>query len=313
MTVEILTMGEAMVEFGTAGSAVAGATYVQGYGGDTSNAAIAAQRQGASAGYISAVGTDLFGDALLALWHGEGVDAATVKRDPGAPTGIYFVTHGPQGHSFTYYRTGSAASRLTAADVPEAAIAKAKILHVSGISQAISESADGAVRQALACARRRGVRISYDTNLRLKLWPLERARKVIHETIAQADIALPSLEDAQQLTGRDEPDAIVDFYLSLGIPLVGLKLGRDGCLVATKTTRRRLAGHRVEAVDATGAGDTFAGAFLARLAVGDDPFAAAAYANAAAALSTTGYGAVAPIPDRRAVERLLAGPSRRST
>ena len=306
MAIDILSMGEAMVEFNAEGPVADGATYVQGYGGDSSNVAIAAARQGAAAGYLSAVGTDLFGEALLALWSREGVDTSAVKRDSSAPTGIYFVTHGPRGHSFTYYRAGSPASRMTPEDVPETAIANAKIFHASGISQAISDSAEAAVVHAMVLARKHRVKISYDTNLRLKLWPIERARRVIHAAIAYADIALPSLEDARLLTAREEPDAIADFYLDVGTPLVVLKLGAEGCLVATAGERRRIAGLAVQAVDATGAGDTFCGAFLARIAAGDDPFAAARYANAAAALSTQGYGAVAPIPRRRDVERFLA-------
>jgi 2-dehydro-3-deoxygluconokinase len=107
------------------------------------------------------------------------------------------------------------------------------------------------------------------------------------------------------LTGLDDPDAIADFYLRLGCPLVLLKLGAEGVIVATPTRRERVGGFRVEAVDATGAGDTFAGSFLARHLAGDDPFTAARYANAAAALSTTGYGAVAPIPRPDAVNALL--------
>ena len=306
MPVEILAMGEAMVEFNATGPAEEGSRYVMGFGGDTSNAAIAAARQGAVAGYLSAVGEDFLGEALLALWRREGVDTSLVKRDAAAPTGVYFITHDKAGHHFTYCRTGSAASRLGPVDVPEAALAEVKILHVSAISQAISASAEAAVAQAIDCARRHRVTVSYDTNLRLKLWPLERARACIHATLAKADIALPSLEDARLLTGLEEPDVIVDFYLALGTPLVALKLGDAGSLVATRDRRRRLPGHPVAAVDATGAGDTFAGAFLARLSAGDDPLRAAAYANAAAALSTTGYGAVAPIPGRAEVRRLLA-------
>jgi len=312
MPVEILAMGEAMVEFNATGPAEEGSRFLMGFGGDTSNAAIAAARQGATAGYLSALGEDFLGDALAALWRREGVDATHVKREPKAPTGVYFVTHGPAGHSFTYCRTGSAASRLSPADVPEPAIAEAKVLHVSAISQAISASAEAAVDHAISCARRHGVTVSYDTNLRLKLWPLEEARECIHATLAKADIALPSLEDARLLTGLEEPGVIVDFYLALGTPLVALKLGGAGALVATRDRRRHLPGHKVAAVDATGAGDTFAGAFLARLVAGDDPLRAAAYANAAAALSTTGYGAVAPIPSRAEVRRLLAESSARA-
>ncbi|HLI12324.1 MAG TPA: sugar kinase [Alphaproteobacteria bacterium] len=303
---DILSFGEAMVEFNAAGPARDGATYVQGYGGDTSNVVIAAVRQGARAGYLTALGADLFGDALLELWRREGVDTTHVIRRDDAATGIYFVTHDRDGHQFTYYRAGSAASRVTPADVSAAAIAGARILHLSGISQAISESAAATAAEAIAQARAHGVKVSYDPNLRLKLWPLARARAVIDATVALADIVLPSLEDARTLTGREGADEILDHYLGLGAPLVALKLGREGCLIGTAQARRRLPGHRVQTVDATGAGDAFVGAFLARLAMGDNPLAAAAYANAAAALSTTGYGAVAPIPSRAAVERLLA-------
>jgi 2-dehydro-3-deoxygluconokinase len=151
--------------------------------------------------------------------------------------------------------------------------------------------------------------VSYDTNLRLKLWSLERARDVIHAAIARADIALPSLDDSEQLTGLSDPDAIVDFYLRLGPAIVALKLGKDGALVATPDARRRIVGRSVTAVDATGAGDTFGGALLARLLDGDDPFAAAAWANAAAALKTTGFGAIAPMPSRGAVAAFLERPT----
>ncbi len=281
------------------------ARYLQGFGGDTSNCAIAAARLGGRAGYLSAVGSDPFGDWLIDLWRREGVDDRTVSRSAAAPTGIYFVTHGDAGHAFTYFRSGSAASRMTPRDLPLEALRAAKILHVSGISQAISDSACDAAFAAMDIVQEAGGEISYDTNLRLKLWALPRARAVIHAAIARANVALPSLEDAVQLTGLEQPDAIADFYLRLGCPLVVLKCGENGPLVATADRRERIAGHRVATVDATGAGDVFGGAFLARRLLGDDPFAAAVFANAAAALSTTGYGAVAPIPTTERVQAFL--------
>ena len=131
------------------------------------------------------------------------------------------------------------------------------------------------------------MKVSYDTNLRLRLWDLDVARKVIDATIARCDIALPSLDDSQQLTGLQEPDAIADYYLKLGAPLVALKMGAEGC--ADRHARASASASprtSVEAVDATGAGDTFDGAFLTRLLAGDDPETAARYANVAAALST---------------------------
>ena len=305
--VEILAMGEPMLEFNQQPIGPDGRVlYLEGHGGDTSNAAIAAARSGARAGYITAIGQDRPGDSLMALWAQEGVDTTTVIRSVAAPTGIYLVTHDDAGHHPTFFRTGSAASRYRPQDVPEAAIRAAKVLHVSGISQAISDSACDAVFHAIAVAKAAGVRVSYDTNLRRALWPLPRATAVMHAAIAQADIALPSLDDAQAMTGLNTAEAVAAFYLGLGCPLVLVKCGAAGALVAMREARRAIPPHPVAAVDAIGAGDTFAGAFLARhIAFGEDPFTAARYANAAAALTTTGYGAVAPIPRRAAVEALL--------
>jgi 2-dehydro-3-deoxygluconokinase len=103
------------------------------------------------------------------------------------------------------------------------------------------------------------------------------------------------------LTGLSDPERIVDFYLRLGAQVVALKLGQLGALVATAKARERIAGRAVKAIDATGAGDCFDGAFLAEFVRGGDPFAAARFANVAAGLSTTGYGAVAPLPRRAEV------------
>jgi 2-dehydro-3-deoxygluconokinase len=302
---QVLAYGEAMVEFNQASKDRP--EYLQGFGGDTSNFAIAATRQGAHTGFVSAVGDDHFGRLLIDLWTREGVDTSTVRVDATAPTGVYFVSHGPSGHAFDYLRKGSAASRYTPGDLPLDAIAAARVLHLSGISVAISDSACDAALAAVEHARANGVRVSFDTNLRLKLWPLARARAVMNEVLRLTDICLPSWDDVALLTGLENRDAIVDYLLTRGARVVALKLGKDGAYVATPDERRVVPGHVVEAVDATGAGDCFGGAFVARLAAGDDPFAAANYANAAAALSTQGFGAVAPIPYREDVERMLAG------
>lgn len=302
---EILALGEAMIEFNQAQPGRA--EFLQGFGGDTSNFCVAAARQGASMGFVSAVGDDPFGRLLGELWGTEGVDTRFVRIDPGAPTGVYFVTHGADGHRFDYLRAGSAASRYAPADLPLDALAAAKAVHLSGISLAISTSACDAAFAAIDHARAHRAKISFDTNLRLKLWPLPRARAVMREALRHTDICLPSWDDVTALTGANDRDAIVDAMLEHGPQIVALKLGKEGAYVATPHERRVVPGFAVEAVDATGAGDCFGGAFVARIVAGDDPFAAARYANAAAALSTTGYGAVAPIPRRDAIERLMQG------
>ena len=302
-SLDVVALGEAMVEFNQ--TRAGEPQYLQGFGGDTSNAVIAAARAGARTAYLTRIGQDRFGDELLALWHREGVDTKHIERDPAAHTGIYFVTHGPNGHEFSYLRAGSAASRMTPQWLPSAPITDAKILHVSGISLAISQSARDTAFAAMVEARAAGARVSFDSNLRLKLWSLDQARDGITQAAALCDIFLPSVDDVTALSGLNEPDAIVDWSHSLGAATVVLKLGGEGCIVSDARTRKRMPGHVVKLADATGAGDCFCGNLLARMAMGDDVFTAARYANAAAALAVQGFGAVAPLPRPEQVRALL--------
>jgi 2-dehydro-3-deoxygluconokinase len=303
-TIDILAIGEPLMELAEVQRG-GERLYLPGFGGDVSNAAVAAARQGAKAAIFTALGDDAFGRDFLGLWDQEGLDRSSVITRRGGRTGVYFISYGEQGHVFSYARAGSAASVVTADELPLDQIASARVLHASGISQAISNSCADAVFGAIRHARASGTAVSYDTNLRLRLWSLDRARAIIHAAVALSDIALPGLDDARQLTGVEHPEEICAFYLELGCRIVALTMGKAGTMVATADRREVIPVRAVDAVDATGAGDTFDGAFLAEWLVHGDPFRAAAYANAAAALSTLGQGAVAPMPRRDAVESFL--------
>ena len=125
---DLVCMGEPMLEFNQQKTGADGRRlYLEGPGGDTANAAVAAARQGAKVAYVSAIGRDPAGERFVALWDEEGVDHSAVKRSASNPTAVYFVTHTPHGHAFLYYRSSSAAAAMTVADVPEALIAGAKI------------------------------------------------------------------------------------------------------------------------------------------------------------------------------------------
>lgn len=300
---DIVSIGEPMYEF----SQIPGddRRWLQGFGGDTSNAAIAAARQGAKVAYVTRLGDDAFGGEFLALWREEGIDISGVTTDPHAHTAVYFVNHGPRGHVFSYLRTGSAASRMLPEHLPHRLLRETKFLHASGISQAISASACDTVFEAMDSARRAGARVAYDSNLRLRLWPLARARAVIGAAMAFADVLFISVEEGEQLCGTTDADAILTWCHDRGAKRVALKLGKDGCVGSDDERRERVAGFAVKAVDATGAGDCFAGAALARMAAGEDFWQALRYANAAAALTCTGYGAVAPLPRPPEVRALL--------
>jgi 2-dehydro-3-deoxygluconokinase len=184
-------------------------------------------------------------------------------------------------------------------------IRAAKILHLSGISLAISASARETSLAAMKLARGSGTRVSFDPNLRLKLWSLEQAREGIATAMALSEIFLPSLEDVTALTGIHEVDAVIDWGHAAGAPVVVLKLGAEGAVASDGQRRERIASHAVPTVDATGAGDCFCGNLLARVAAGDTVFEAARYANAAAAVAVQGFGAVAPLPRSAQVRALL--------
>ena len=299
---DIICLGEPMLEFNQQQNGM----FKQGHGGDTSNCAISAARQGAKAGYITAIGDDDFGRSFLVLWQADNIDTSQVRVNSTASTGIYFVTHDQDGHHYTYYRKDSAAAQMQPAQLSNDFIASARYLHVSAISQAISQSAAETVAEAISIANANDTVVAYDTNLRLNLWNEGHAREVVHEAMRHCQIALPSYEDATVLTQKKHPQDIVDFYLALGCETVVLKLGAEGSIVATKDKRTAISGKKVSSIDTNAAGDTFAGAFLAQLAKGCDVFAATEYANVAAALSTQSKGAASSIPNRDQVLQYLA-------
>ncbi len=316
MQPDIISLGEPLIEFNATEVAPLSEVkqFTRGYGGDTSNFVVAVSRLGGKSGYLTQLGDDEFAESLLKLWKNEGVDTRHVVRDPTSFTGMYFVARTDKTHYFTYFRKGSAASLMTPDFLPADYIRQAKLLHVSGISQCISKSACDTVFAAISIAREAKVKISYDPNLRLKLWPLERAKKIILETVSMSDIFLPSIEDAQTLTGKNSTEEIVRSYLDLGPELVALKLGTEGSLLATREKIED--GHRlhiqkfdpykVESKDMTGAGDTFDGAFAVGYLAGWPMDRCMRFANAAAALTTTALGAVSPIPRRSSVDALMA-------
>lgn len=312
-TYDLCALGEAMVEFNQTDPDKP--LFLQGFGGDTSNAAIAAARAGARSAYLTRLGDDTFAQSLLSLWRDEGVSTKGIGTDPDAPTGIYFVTHTERGHTFTYRRAGSAASLMTPdwlEGEPQTIIERSRWLHLSGVSLAISESARETAFAAMRIAQVAGTLISFDSNLRLKLWSVEQAHKNITAAISRCDLFLPSLDDMTLLTGLSDPDSIIDWSHAQGAKRVVLKLGAGGACISepSNTIRKFIPAHPVDAIDATGAGDCFCGNLLARLAANDDLLTAVQYANAAASIAVQGYGAVAALPSPEAVRQRLQSSTR---
>jgi 2-dehydro-3-deoxygluconokinase len=305
---DLVSLGEALVELAADGSLEEAQVYRRGFGGDTSNFAVAAARLGARVAYVTRVGDDGFGRALLSMWKREGVDTRYVQVAADEPTGIYFLARAADGQGrFTYYRTNSAASRLSPQEVPAEAVDGARLLHTSGITQAISPSAREAVRWAMERARRAGVRVSYDLNVRPKLLPLDRFREAVLEALPMADLAFLSTEDAGYVFAGLEDEEVLRAVLDAGARVAVLKRGERGCAVATADGDRvTLPGWPVDAVDPTGAGDAFDAAFAIQWLAGRPLDEVGRFANAVGALATTGVGATAALPTRAKVEAFLA-------
>jgi 2-dehydro-3-deoxygluconokinase len=222
---------------------------------------------GKRARWISRLGADPFGDLILRTLAGEGIDVSQVMRDPEAPTGVFFREwrgYG-EGHSY-YYRRDSAASRLSPQDIRDSWLEGARHLHVTGITPAISIGAQEAVLVLMRQARQRGITISFDPNLRQKLWDGPVARETLMAMLPLCDIFLPGISEAEFLLGPRPEEEYGREFLRLGPTIVALKLGERGsCGFVRDQTIRAPAVPVAVPVDTTGAGDAFAGGFLSVL------------------------------------------------
>ncbi|MDE0200911.1 MAG: sugar kinase [Rhodospirillaceae bacterium] len=297
---DLIAIGEPLVELAAESAGRLGDVdrFRYGWGGDTANFVLAAVRLGGACGYVTRVGRDAFGDAFVAMLETNGVDASRVIFDEEHHTGLYFVTYtGERRHRFDYVRRGSAASHLTGADIDPDYVASARVLHVSGISQAISRSCAEAARVAMEIARKAGTTVSYDANVRPALGTQEALRDNFEAALALADVVFLSEEDAAHLFGEGPLEDVLDRVLGERPRLAVVKLGADGCVIKSDAGERlHVPAWRIEAVDATGAGDAFSAGFVLSLLRDAELAEAGRYANAVGALTATGVGAIAPQP-----------------
>lgn len=319
---DVVALGEPLFELNATGPGAFtdAPAFAPGFGGDTSNFAIAVARLGGRSGYICGLGDDAPGRAFLSLWQAEGVDTSRVKIIPGRSTGMYFITHDEDGkHEFTYVRRGSAATRLGPEALDLDYIRNAKVFHVSGISQAIGPTAGAAVHAAIKAAKSSGTVVSYDLNWRSALSSPERAREAMEHTLPFVDIVFASLAEARALLAADvlsddpvedpaeDPADVIRALQAFGPDTVALTLGADGCIVAGRDGNAiHIPARPIEVKDAAGAGDAFAAAFIVGHLEGWPLRRIGAFANAVGALTASGPGCVTPIPRRGEVEKLLA-------
>lgn len=292
----VAAVGECMLEL----SGRAGADWRMGFAGDTFNTLWAMRAllpADVAADYVSAFGDDPFSRDQIAFFRDHGIGIARSPVIPGARPGLYAITlHGAE-RSFTYWRADAAARRL--ADDPaalRASLEGRRLAYFSGITLAILEpKARDTLLDALKAARGAGTTVAFDPNYRPRLWPSpDAARAAIGAALAVADIALPTFPDEQALFGDASPQATAGRLASAGIGEVVVKDGEAPALVVASGAATSVPAVKVEAVDTTGAGDSFNGAYLAARLSGDDPVAAARRAHRVAASVVQVRGALAP-------------------
>jgi 2-dehydro-3-deoxygluconokinase len=299
------TLGEGLLEVGVH-PALPPEFLGRGYGGDAANVAVMSARLGARARLITRLGDDPAGRLLMEFWRSAGVDTDWVAVDPGGATGVYVNDRVDGRHQFSYYRMGSAASRLSPDDLGPVALEGLDVLHVTGISLAISESAAATAELAVERARAAGVPVSFSVNFRPQLAP-DPAR--VAALARGADVLFVSDDDGEELFGARTVD---DLLAALG-PRAGetiITRGADPALAFIGAEVVEVAPPAVDVVDTAGAGDALAGAYLASRFRGAGAGGALAVGVAAATLSCTRSGCAGSYPDADAVgaaAALLAG------
>ena len=300
---EVVTFGETMVLMDPRdpGPLRHAAEFRKRQAGAESNVAIGVARLGREAAWFGRLGADPHGRFVECSIRGEGVGVDYAIEDEDAPTGLMFKERRRAGDERVfYYRHGSAASRLGPGDLPRELIAGADYLHVTGITPALSPSCREAVFEAVEVARKAGVAVSVDPNLRLKLWEDEETMvETMLDLFAAADLVFPGVGEAEALLGIDDPVSIADEVRELGPDVVAVKLGEDGAYVAGPGVDEYVPAFEVEPVDEIGAGDGFVAGFLAARLAGDDLVDATRQGNAVGALATTAPGDVEALPTAR--------------
>jgi 2-dehydro-3-deoxygluconokinase len=279
-------------------------TFGFGIGGAESNVAIGVVRLGVPATWIGRVGHDATGELIDRRLTGEGVTTMAI-RDPSY-TGI-MVKHRRFGAALTvdYHRAGSAGSKLSSDDLPAEIVTTARMLHVTGITPALSESARDTTFAAVRLANDAGVPVSVDVNYRRKLWPTGVAAPVLRDLVEYADLVFAGREEAEIVTGS--PEGMTSEQLARALSkLAGadaiIKDGSRGCTAVIGTDLHVVPALRVLVVDAVGAGDSFVAGYLSELLLGEPPDRRLATAITAGAFTVTVHGDCEGLPRRGDLE-----------
>jgi fructokinase len=284
-------------------------------GGAPANVAAAASKIGMSSAFIGRVGDDRFGRYLSSVLADNGVDISQMQYDSKARTTLAFISlPTPNTRQFLFYRNPGADMNLDYKKFNEDFIRDTRIFHFGSITL-INEPARASTYRAVKTAKKAGAVISYDPNLRKMLWPsLEQARKEITGAIPLSDIIKVSHEELKFITGTDELEKGSKIILDEGPAICLVTMGEKGCYYQTGKFSGEIDAYHVDAVDATGCGDSFVSGILSGTAayglhklIGsrEELLKTIEFASAAAAITATKKGVIPALPLRKEVEAFL--------
>jgi len=262
MSPDVVTLGEALASFRSPGPLGFGVPVTPDLAGAETNVAIGLSRLGHRVAWVGRVGSDPFGEAAVRTLRGEGVDVEDVVVDGSAATGLMFLEQRAADLTRVHYvRAGSAGSRLAPDDLPLDAIRSARLLHVTGVTPALSSTAAEAVSRAVAVAREAGVRVSLDVNHRDRLWSRDAAAPVLRALLPGVSLLVAG-EDELGIVADGPEDEAVAQLLDNGVDAVAVKRGAAGATLCAATGRWDREAVAVSAVDTVGAGDAFCAGLL---------------------------------------------------
>ncbi|MGK5499851.1 sugar kinase [Streptomyces sp. URMC 125] len=312
---DAVCLGETMVAFRPAGpERLADAQlFVRGVGGAESNVACLLAGAGHRVRWVGCLGTDGFGDHVLAEIAARGVDVSAVRRDPDRPTGLYFRTDGERCTTserpadgalaeVLYHRAGSAASAMSPATVDRAVANSGRVLHLSGITPALSDSCHALVWELTAPRPGRPL-LSFDVNYRVGLWK-RRDPAVLLDLARRCDVVFVGADEARAVWGADGPEAVRDLLPEPSVLVV--KDGGRGATAHTADGSCHVPALSVEVAGSVGAGDAFAAGFLSATLRGLPVRARLRHGHLTAAAALTVPGDLAEPPARSVADRLAA-------
>jgi 2-dehydro-3-deoxygluconokinase len=260
---EVLTCGETMAVLRGPGPLRLGGALELSVAGAEANVAIGLARLGHQVGWVGRVGADEPGELVRRTLRAEAVDVSGVMTDPARPTGLMLAERRIGDLvRVTYYRSGSAGSRLSPADILPRIGEGVRLLHLTGITAALSETARQCVTDAAARAREAGVAVSVDVNYRARLWTPAEARDTLLPLTGQADIVFASADELAMLAGHDDLQVAAQEMLARGVGQVVVKRGADGATAYADGATVSVPARPVTVADVVGAGDAFVAGYL---------------------------------------------------